>query len=67
VSPHAFDEPDRRFSLQDTGSREESATHATPRSAAVTTAIDLAFADADARILERRRLTRAAFANAFDN
>jgi transposase len=49
--------------------------HATPKSTAVSTvAIDLAkdvfelaFADADARILERRRLTRAAFAKAFDN
>jgi len=49
--------------------------HATPNNAAVSTvAIDLAkdvfelaFADADARILERRRLTRAAFASALDN
>ena len=49
--------------------------HATPKSAiASTVAVDLAkdvfelaFADADARILERRRLTRAAFAKAFDN
>lgn len=49
--------------------------HATPKSASVTTvAVDLAkdvfelaFADADARILERRRLTRSAFSKAFDN
>jgi hypothetical protein len=49
--------------------------HATPKSAtASTVAIDLAkdvfelaFADADARIVERRRLTRSAFAKAFDN
>jgi hypothetical protein len=46
-----------------------------PKSTAVSTvAIDLAkevfelaFADAAARILERRRLTRAAFAKAFGN
>jgi transposase len=49
--------------------------HATPKSAAASTvAIDLAkdvfelaFADADARIVERRRLTRRAFSRAFDN
>ena len=49
--------------------------HATPKSAtASTVAIDLAkdvfelaFADADAHILERRRLTRSAFSRAFDN
>ncbi len=49
--------------------------HATPKSAiASTVAVDLAkdvfelaFADADARILERRRLSRSAFAKAFDN
>jgi hypothetical protein len=49
--------------------------HATPKSTAVSiVAIDLAkdvfeltFADADARILERRRRSRAAFAKAFDN
>lgn len=49
--------------------------HATPKSASVSTvAVDLAkdvfelaFADADARILERRRLTRTAFSKAFDN
>ncbi len=49
--------------------------HATPKSASVTTvAVDLAkdvfelaFADANARILERRRLTRTAFARAFAN
>jgi hypothetical protein len=48
--------------------------HATPKSAIASTVavdlakdvFDLAFADADARILERRRLTRAAFANVFD-
>ena len=64
-----------RFSLQDTGSREESAMHATPKSAiASSVAVDLAkdvfelaFADADARILERRRLSRSAFAKVFDN
>ncbi len=46
--------------------------HATPKSASVTTvAVDLAkdvfelaFADANAHILERRRLTRTAFARA---
>lgn len=49
--------------------------HATPKSASVTTvAVDLAkdvfelaFADANAHILERRRLTRTAFARAFAN
>ncbi len=48
--------------------------HATPKSASATTvAVDLAkdvfelaFADAHAHILERRRLTRTAFARAFD-
>jgi hypothetical protein len=50
----------------DTGSREESAMHATPSNVAISTvAIDLAkpvfefaFADADARIIERRRVNR---------
>lgn len=49
--------------------------HATPKSALVTTvAVDLAkdvfelaFADASARIVERRRLSRSAFARDFDN
>jgi hypothetical protein len=49
--------------------------HATPKSAvASTVAIDLAkdvfelaFTDANAHILERRRLTRSAFSRAFDN
>jgi transposase len=49
--------------------------HATPKSALITTvAVDLAkdvfelaFADADARIVERRRLTRSAFARALDS
>ncbi|MGH8322355.1 MAG: IS110 family transposase [Steroidobacteraceae bacterium] len=49
--------------------------HATAKSAAATTAaidlakevFELAFADADARIIERRRLNRTAFAKAFDN
>ncbi len=49
--------------------------HATPKSAAATTAavdlakdvFELAFADADRRVVERRRLTRTAFARAFDN
>ena len=49
--------------------------HATRKSATATTvAIDLAkdvfelaFADAQARIVERRRLSRAAFATALDN
>ena len=49
--------------------------HATPNMAAVSTvAIDLAkdvfelaFADADACIVERRRLSRNAFARALDN
>jgi transposase len=49
--------------------------HATPKSAhASTVAVDLAkdvfelaFADASARILERRRLSRSTFAKAFDN
>ena len=49
--------------------------HATPKSAAASTvAIDLAkdvfelaFADVDARIVERRRLSRTAFAGALDN
>jgi hypothetical protein len=60
------------FGLQDTGSEEESALHATPQSSASSTvAIDVAkdvfefaFADADAdtHILERRRPTGAAFA-----
>src|SRR6516225_4744413 len=52
----------------DTGSREESAMHAT------TVAIDLAkevfelaFADAQARVVERRRLSRRVFAHALDN
>ena len=49
--------------------------HATPKIATASTlAIDLAkdvfelaFADADARVVERRRLNRAAFATALDN
>ena len=49
--------------------------HPTPKSAGATTAavdlakdvFELAFADADARIVDRRRLTRTAFARAFDN
>jgi transposase len=59
----------------DTGSREKSAMHATPNNVAISTvAIDLAkdvfelaFADADARIVERRRLNRTAFARVLDN
>lgn len=49
--------------------------HATPKSTGATTAavdlakdvFELAFADADARIVDRRRLTRMAFAKAFEN
>jgi transposase len=49
--------------------------HATPNNAAVSTlAIDLAkdvfelaFADAEAHVVERRRLNRTAFATALDN
>lgn len=53
---------------RDTGSREESAMHVT------TVAIDLAkdvfelaFADSQGRILQRKRLGREAFAREFDN
>ena len=49
--------------------------HATPNSTGATTAavdlakdvFELAFSDADARIVDRRRLTRVAFAKAFEN
>ena len=61
--------------VRDTGQREESALHPTPKSVHATTAaidlakevFELAFADNDARIVDRWRLSRTAFAKTFEH